>query len=92
MTKPRRHVRGEGSNGRGSEKRYSIGEGAVVQLPPSEGGRLECDRIILADGTAIDLFDENEDKGAREQAHKRSRERQDEVKTMKYVLFSSDKK
>lgn len=77
-TKPRRHVRGEGSNGRGSEKRYSIGEGAVVQLPPSEGGRLECDRIILADGTAIDLFDENEDKGAREQAHKRSRERQDE--------------
>ena len=63
-----------------------------MQLPPSEGGRLECDRIILADGTAIDLFDENEDKGAREQAHKRSRERQDEVKTMKYVLFSSDKK
>ena len=64
----------------------------MVQLPPSEGGRLECDRIILADGTAIDLFDENEDKGAREQAHKRSRERQDEVKTMKYVLVSSDKK
>ena len=51
----------------------------MVQQPPSEGGRLECDRIILADGTAIDLFDETEDKGVREQAHKRSRERQDEV-------------
>ena len=59
---------------------YSLGEGAVVQLPSRpEGGRLECDRIILADGTAIDLFDENEDQGVREKAHKRSRERQDEV-------------
>lgn len=77
-TKSRRHVKGEISSVRGPEKRFSMGEGAVVQLPPSEGGRLECDRIILADGTAIDLFDENEDKGAREQAHKRSRERQDE--------------
>ena len=54
----------------------------MVQLPPREpreGGRLECDRIIMADGTAIDLFDENDDKGVREKAHKRSRERQDEV-------------
>ena len=71
-----------------------MGEGAVVQLPPSEGGRLECDRIILADGTAIDLFDENEDKGAREQAHKRSRERQDEVRilcSMDFFFFFNDK-
>ena len=53
----------------------------MVQLPAkTEGGRLECDRIIMADGTAIDLFDENDDKGAREKAHKRSRERQDEVR------------
>ena len=54
----------------------------MVQLPPREpreGGRLESDRIIMADGTAIDLFDENDDKGVREKAHKRSRERQDEV-------------
>ena len=33
----------------------------------------------MADGTAIDLFDENDDKGVREKAHKKSRERQDEV-------------
>jgi len=70
------------SGGRELENRLSLGEGAVVQLPPKEpreGGRLECDRIIMADGTAINLFDENDDKGVREKAHKRSRERQDEV-------------
>ena len=52
----------------------------MVQLPPpAEGGRLESDRIIMADGTAIDLFDENDDVEVREKAHKRSREKQDEV-------------
>jgi len=40
---------------------------------------LECDRIIMADGTAIDLFDENDDAAVREKAHRRSREKQDEV-------------
>lgn len=69
------------NNGKGSESSFSLGEGSVVQLPPpTEGGRLECDRIIMADGTAIDLFDESEDKGVREKAHRRSREKQDEVR------------
>ena len=40
----------------------------------------------MADGTAIDLFDENDDKGVREKAHKRSRERQDEVRLVYYNL------
>lgn len=79
--RPHQKLAAKGSNSsRGSENSYSLGEGAEVQLPSRpEGGRLECDRIILADGTAIDLFDENEDQGVREKAHKRSRERQDEV-------------
>lgn len=71
----------------------------MVQLPPREpkepkeprelreGGRLECDRIIMADGTAIDLFDENDDKGVREKAHKRSRERQDEVGLLASIII-----
>ena len=33
----------------------------------------------MADGTAIHLFDENDDSGVTEKAHRRSRERQDEV-------------
>ncbi|XP_068672052.1 uncharacterized protein [Montipora foliosa] len=49
------------------------------ELPrPAEGGRLECDRIIMDDGTAIHFFDENDDSGVRGKAHRRSRERQDE--------------
>lgn len=62
----------------------------MVQLPPKElreGGRLECDRIIMADGTAINLFDENDDKGVREKAHKRSRERQDEVGLLAIISY-----
>ena len=43
-------------------------------------GGLECDRIIMADGTAIDLFDENDDSSVSEKAHRRSRERHDEVR------------
>ena len=39
----------------------------------------------MADGTAIDLFDENDDKGVREKAHKKSRERQDEVGLWQYI-------
>lgn len=79
-TRPHQKLSGKSSNSsRTSENSYSLGEGAVVQVPPPpEGGRLECDRIIMADGTAIDLFDENEDQGVREKAHKRSREKQDE--------------
>ncbi|XP_068755926.1 uncharacterized protein [Montipora capricornis] len=79
--KPHQKLSAKGSNSsRGSDNGNSIGEGTVVQLPrPAEGGRLECDRIIMADGTAIDLFDENDDSGVREKAHRRSRERQDEV-------------
>lgn len=79
-TRPHQRLSAKSSNSsRGSDNGYSLGEGAVVQLPAkTEGGRLECDRIIMADGTAIDLFDENDDQGAREKAHKRSRERQDE--------------
>ncbi|XP_015750833.1 PREDICTED: uncharacterized protein LOC107330785 [Acropora digitifera] len=79
-TRPHQRLSAKSSNSsRGSDNGNSLGEGAVVQLPAkTEGGRLECDRIIMADGTAIDLFDENDDQGAREKAHKRSRERQDE--------------
>ncbi|XP_068753703.1 trichohyalin-like isoform X2 [Montipora capricornis] len=79
-TKPHQKLSAKGSNSsRGSDNGNSMGEGTVVQLPrPAEGGRLECDRIIMADGTAIDLFDENDDSGVREKAHRRSRERQDE--------------
>ena len=81
-TRPHQRLSAKSSNSsRGSDNGYSLGEGAVVQVPAkTEGGRLECDRIIMADGTAIDLFDENDDQGAREKAHKRSRERQDEVR------------
>ena len=80
--RPHPKLTGKGSNSsRGSENGYYQGDqAAVVQLPPpAEGGRLESDRIIMADGTAIDLFDENDDVEVREKAHKRSRERQDEV-------------
>lgn len=79
--RPHPKLTGKGSNSsRGSENGYYQGDGAaVVQLPPpAEGGRLESDRIIMADGTAIDLFDENDDVEVREKAHKRSREKQDE--------------
>ena len=41
-----------------------------------QGGRLEPDRIVMADGTAIALFDNEHD---RERALKKNRERQDEV-------------
>lgn len=40
-----------------------------------QGGRLEPDRIVMADGTAIALFDNEHD---RERALKKNRERQDE--------------
>ncbi|XP_068723085.1 uncharacterized protein [Montipora capricornis] len=74
-------VKGSNSS-RGSDNGNSIGEGTAVQLPrPAEGGRLECDRIIMADGTAIHLFDENDDSGVREKVHRRSREQQDEFCT-----------
>ena len=90
-TKPRHsHTSRSSSGGRELENRLSLGEGAVVQLPPKEpreGGRLECDRIIMADGTAINLFDENDDKGVREKAHKRSRERQDEVGLLAIISY-----
>ena len=87
-TRPHSKLEQKGSNNsRGSENNYTLGEGAVVQLPPPpEGGRLESDRIIMADGTAIDLFDESEDKGVREKAHRRSRERQDEVRYYKQFI------
>ena len=51
-TRHHQKLSGKSSNGsRTSENSYSLGEGAVVQLPPPpEGGRLECDRIIMADG------------------------------------------
>ena len=80
-TKPHQKLSAKGSNSsRGSDNGNSMGEGTVVQLPrPAEGGRLECDRIIMDDGTAIHFFDENDDSGVREKAHRRSRERQDEV-------------
>ena len=80
-TEPHQKLSEKGSNSsRGSDNGNSMGEGTVVQLPrPAEGGRLECDRIIMADGTAIHFFDENDDSGVREKAHRRSRERQDEV-------------
>ncbi|XP_068756969.1 uncharacterized protein [Montipora capricornis] len=79
-TKPHQKLSAKGSNSsRGSDNGNSMGEGTVVQLPrPAEGGRLECDRIIMDDGTAIHFFDENDDSGVREKAHRRSRERQDE--------------
>ncbi|XP_068716806.1 uncharacterized protein [Montipora capricornis] len=79
-TKPHQKLSAKGSNSsRGSDNGNSMGEGTVVQLPrPAEGGRLECDRIIMDDGTAIQFFDENDDSGVREKAHRRSRERQDE--------------
>ena len=35
--------------------------------------------IIMVDGTAIHLFDENDNSGVREKVHQRSRERQDDV-------------
>ena len=54
-------------------------EEMAVRLPEREGGRLESDRIILADGTAILLFDNEEE---REVACKKDRERQDEVSRM----------
>ena len=79
-SRPHHNHTEKSNNGRESENSYSLGEGAVVRLPPSEGGRLECDRIIMADGTAINLFDETDDKDAREKAHKKSRERRDEVR------------
>ena len=89
-TKPHPSLAGRNSTGKEPESsRYNLGEGAVVQLPPSEGGRLECDRIIMADGTAIDLFDESDDKGVREKAHKRSRERQDEVGLLAIIITYS---
>ena len=56
--------------------RSEAADGFVVRLPEQGGGRLECDRIILADGTAISLFENEKEK---EKAMKESRVRQDEV-------------
>ncbi|XP_032233765.2 trichohyalin isoform X2 [Nematostella vectensis] len=64
-----------GSEEESSRKLTGLGEGVVVALPENGGGRLEPDRIIMADGTAIDLFDDEEE---RQKALKREREKKDE--------------
>ena len=76
--------RGKKNSSKDPRNRYSLGEGAVVRLPTSEGGRLESDRIIMADGTTIDLFDDCDSK-IREEAQRKSRERQDEVRSVLFV-------
>lgn len=45
------------------ERRRDNAENAVVAVPTTEngGGRLERDKIIMADGTEIHLFDDEED-------------------------------